>query len=294
MKRVPLMIAAALLGLGSASAVAASEVVGDDGNNTLVGTSKADQLYGRGGDDTLDGRGGNDDLDGGPGADTFRGGPGNDAVSYTGTAAVKVTLDGRRNDGAAGENDNVGSDVEAVYGADGDDTLTGTRRPETLDGGPGDDRIDGRGGVDGLYGGAGDDDIDAADGDIDTVDCGPGTDTVRVDAGDSVVGCERGATVRVAVHTYLSPRDSAPAESCRASRLRLQIRQRGRTLASSSVQAQLRKAQCRFGHTFKIASAEIDQRKRLTVRIHLSENRFFTPDTWSFPCRSRGKHCEVR
>jgi len=47
-------------------------------------------------------------------------GAGIDAVSYSGAeSSVTVTLDGQANDGARGENDLVGDDVENVFGGDG-------------------------------------------------------------------------------------------------------------------------------------------------------------------------------
>jgi Ca2+-binding RTX toxin-like protein len=179
--------------VGGGTVVAhADELLGSPGPDTLVGTPRDDALYGGAGDDVLRGLAGNDDLDGGAGADTFAGGPGNDAVSYAdATRGVTVTLDGRANDGAPGEGDDVGKDVEDVYGGPGDDTLTGTGAANTLDGGDGNDTITGGKGVDGLYGGPGDDVIDSRDGQVDVVDCGPGTDTVNADGVDAITGCER-------------------------------------------------------------------------------------------------------
>jgi hypothetical protein len=46
-------------------------------------------------------------------------------------------------------------------------------------------------GTDRLFGGPGRDDLEAADGQRDTVDCGPGPDVARVDGFDRVSGCER-------------------------------------------------------------------------------------------------------
>src|SRR3954451_11912324 len=83
-------------------------VAGTDGNDQLAGAGQDDSLYGRAGDDRLDGEGGNDDLDGGPGTDDLHGGAGDDdAAVYAGNAPLTVTLDGRFNDGASGERDNV-------------------------------------------------------------------------------------------------------------------------------------------------------------------------------------------
>ncbi len=146
---------------------------GAGGNDTLVGGGAADSLFGDagndvelggpgdevfegvydGGDDTWNG-GEGDDLFGahsGNGADTMIGGPGVDRVSYEyAHVAVSVTLDDASGDGAAGENDNVGSDVERVISGGGNDTLVGSSGDNYLDGGSGNDTISGAGGNDVL------------------------------------------------------------------------------------------------------------------------------------------------
>jgi Ca2+-binding RTX toxin-like protein len=197
MRRV-LVTGLVILGLvACAGGVArAALLIGDTGPNTLTGTSGADSLYGRAGNDVLNGAGGNDDLDGGPGADDLRGGDGTDAATYGGRAAgVTVTLDEQANDGESGEGDNVHRDIEAVYGGNGGDALTGDRRSNTLDGQGGGDRLKGGRGADFLFGGSGDDLIDARDGSSnDVIDCGPGNDRVIAEKGDATSGCEaRGA-----------------------------------------------------------------------------------------------------
>ncbi len=164
----------AVVGTGVASAAL---LAGGPGGETLTGTSDDDQLYGRAGNDTLNGLGGNDDLDGGPGADDLRGGRGIDAATYGGRRnEVTVTVDNRPNDGEPGEGDNVRSDIEAVYGGQGADTLVG-RKPDA------------------FFGAGGNDFIDARDRRRDDyIDCGPGNDRVALDRGDKATGCEqRGA-----------------------------------------------------------------------------------------------------
>jgi hypothetical protein len=109
-----------------------------------------------------------------------------------------VTLNDVADDGAAGEGDNVRSDIEAVAsatqagpnGAGGNDTLIGTAGTNDLNGGRGNDTIDGGLGNDLLSGGAGDDTINAQDGFADFVACGPGNDTANVDTLDVVSECE--------------------------------------------------------------------------------------------------------
>lgn len=166
-------------------------ILGTDGNDTLRGTDKGESIYGQAGDDTIDAGAGNDDLDGGPGADSLHGGAGTDSVSYSTSTPVTVAIDGRGGDGAAGEGDDVDTDVEDLFGADGDDKLAGSRSRNTIDGGGGDDRIDGGAGEDALLGGPGEDTISARDSTRDRIDCGPGLDTVIVDTLDVVTECER-------------------------------------------------------------------------------------------------------
>ncbi|HEX8744867.1 MAG TPA: calcium-binding protein [Thermoleophilaceae bacterium] len=152
-------------------------LLGLGGDDTLVGAPYRDELYGGDGRDSLAGGGGADVLWGGDGPDRMRGGDGVDAVTYIkpelapgvqSQAGVTVTLDDRPDDGAAGEGDDVGSDVEDVTGGPGPDRLTGDARANRLDGWWGDDV---------LLGEAGDDEIVASDG-ADRVAGGPGSDRV--------------------------------------------------------------------------------------------------------------------
>ncbi|HEV2813486.1 MAG TPA: calcium-binding protein, partial [Solirubrobacteraceae bacterium] len=150
-----------------------------------------DILAGEDGNDRLGGGAGEDRLAGGTGGDVLRGGADKDTVSYlegdfyydeyyvpspsSSSSAprtppgVTVSLDDRANDGTTGEGDDVGSDVELVFGTLGDDTITG---------GPGDNAIDGSGGKDRLEGGDGDDDIRGGPGD-DVIGGGAGKDELR-------------------------------------------------------------------------------------------------------------------
>ena len=193
-------------------------VQGSPGFDQLDGTPNGDSLTGDAGDDNLNGYAGNDTLDGGAGANTFNdgdgddvilGGPqddtwnagpgrdvftpgaGTDTVSYRDrTAAVTITLNGVADDGQAGEGDNVGLEVEDASGGAGNDTIVGNDLGDRLHGGPGDDSIAGGAGEDRLEGEEGNDTIDARDGRFDSIDCGPGSDVVFADPGDSTEGCE--------------------------------------------------------------------------------------------------------
>jgi hypothetical protein len=93
----------------------------------------------------------------------------------------------------------AGSGRETIDGGAGDDRIEGGFNHDTLTGGPGRDAIygDATSGNCGGYGQSctipfGNDSIDARDGEADQVDCGPGEDTARADAVDTVAAnCER-------------------------------------------------------------------------------------------------------
>jgi len=128
---------------------------------TVYGGAGNDTLRGGDGDDTLSGGEGNDTFTNGTvadGADTINGGNGTDLMDYSArTASVTVTIDGVADDGAVGETDNVGTDVENLKGGLGDDVLTGSTGDNVIWGGLGADTIDGDDGDDTLNGDAGDD-----------------------------------------------------------------------------------------------------------------------------------------
>lgn len=137
------------------------------GNDYLFGGTENDTLYGGGattrnyiwgedGDDTYIAQAGNDEK-----ADSFSGGAGFDTASYKSRMnAITVTLDDLENDGAGAglsEKDNICSDVEAVWGGAGDDTLIGSSAANKLYGEAGNDTLKGMGGDDQLYGWLGSD-----------------------------------------------------------------------------------------------------------------------------------------
>ncbi len=171
------------------------------GDDVLRATNNGDLLRGNDGNDALTALGGNDVLVGGTGddlldpgngADDVAGGAGYDRVVFVKLAGepVTVTLDDVANDGEAGEGDNVHADVEEVSGGDGKDALTGNDQANVLRGSPGDDLLEGGGGSDSLFGDDGNDTIRARDGLVDTIDCGPATDTAIVDTIDVLGNCE--------------------------------------------------------------------------------------------------------
>ncbi len=160
----------------------ADDLAGGKGNDSLVGEGGSDTLRGGPDNDSMDGGIDDDALLGGAGADDMIGGAGGaDAVDYTGTSApISVTAaDDAPNDGAAGEGDNVHSDVERIFGGSGNDTLTpvdfgevwgrggsdtlfggGQDGDDRLEGGDGNDILDGRFGADLMSGGGGTDTLD--------------------------------------------------------------------------------------------------------------------------------------
>ena len=164
--------------------------------STLNGGNGNDSLIGGSGNDSLNGSSGNDVLDGGLGADTLQGGSGNDTADYSSrTTGLNISLDNVANDGAAGEHDNVMSDVETVLGGSGNDKIVGDPSAnllkgnggnDTLYGGSGNDTLDGGSGHDQLFGQDGNDTLLAKDGQVDTLDGGNGSDTAQRDNSSSV------------------------------------------------------------------------------------------------------------
>jgi Ca2+-binding RTX toxin-like protein len=185
-----------------------TELIGNGGNDTLNGGSGPDYLEGDSGNDTLNGNAGQDILNADQGADDIHGGADLDEINYDDepyfgavNPSVSVSIDDVANDGMTGQDgpgtdgagaaaDNVHSDVEVVFGTDGNDTLTGSAGFNELDGGWGNDTIDGRGGSDFLIGDIGDDAIQARDNAPDVIECDAGNDTVTSDDIDVVSECE--------------------------------------------------------------------------------------------------------
>ncbi len=141
-------------------------------------------LTGGGGDDRLDGGTGAEEIHGGPGADTI-GGRGGDDLIYGAAGNDLIYGDGMTN----GNEGTDGGD-DRIYGGDGDDTMAGDTPDggapigkDTLDGGPGRDTI-----KDDWYrfdGSAGDEDP------APTVTFDDKANDGRPGEGDNVVGVER-------------------------------------------------------------------------------------------------------
>jgi len=173
-------------------------IEGTDGNDTLVGTTLADEIHGKNGldqifgdagDDLLFGDAGNDNLLGGSGNDTLDGGVGADAMAGgTGNDTYIVDSAGDQVTENAGEgfdavrttlsNYTLTANVETLTfsGLDTGFTGTGNSIDNTIIGGPVDDVLNGGGGNDKLSGGDGHDTLTGGIGN-DTLDGGALSDT---------------------------------------------------------------------------------------------------------------------
>ncbi|MFU8778312.1 MAG: nidogen-like domain-containing protein [Roseovarius sp.] len=172
-------------------------LIGTDGNDTLLGAALDDTLTALGGDDRLEGRGGNDQLNGGEGDDTLDGGDGDDLIAASG--GNDLVFGGPGNDSIGGGlgNDTIdggdGNDViggglgdDSILGGNGNDVIAGGAGNDTLFGGAGDDTMSGSFGNDLIFGGGGNDDIGGGTG-RDTIDAGAGDDRVGGGEGDDSI-----------------------------------------------------------------------------------------------------------
>ena len=164
-----------------------ARIIGEDGDDLLLGGAGDDTVDGRQGDDLVEGREGDDALtfgkaiNGGPGSDlligypclgeAIHGGPGVDSVSFAraqisigvaatigGTAEIAPDRTGH-SDFPGGcpnsESTTIGSSVESIEGSVYDDILIGNDFRNQLIGRGGDDELIGRGSDDFLVGGGG-------------------------------------------------------------------------------------------------------------------------------------------
>ncbi|WP_235962503.1 calcium-binding protein [Jannaschia marina] len=153
--------------------LAGDAMLGNAGDDDLVGGDLNDMLVGNDGDDNLSGGAGRDVLDGGADDDLLDGGDDRDQLI-----------------GDTGD--------DTLHGGAGDDLLSGGDGDDRLIGGSGDDRLFGGEGADTLEGGAGDDLLDGsvlrADGtdrdDGDLLSGDAGDDTIAGGPGDSLSGGE--------------------------------------------------------------------------------------------------------
>ncbi|HYO11356.1 MAG TPA: calcium-binding protein [Tepidisphaeraceae bacterium] len=163
-------------------------LAGGDGNDTLTGDARGNAISGGGGVNVLSGGDGNDTIvSAASGVDDMSGGAGSDVADYSSRASfdpVVIVLDDLANDGqpspfdaAAGERDNVHSDIENVWGGAGDDRIVGGKKNNVFAGGRGNDTLLGGGGSDILIGDRGNDVLNGGRNDADLMRGGAGNDT---------------------------------------------------------------------------------------------------------------------
>ncbi len=144
---------------------------GGDGADELDALSEAADaradLVGGAGVDTLRGGPGDDFLRGGADADSISGGGKFDLMLYNDHASgVTATLAGggaRSGNSTDGAGDTIGSDVEGLFGSEGNDTLIGNGIVNRLEGAGGNDALRGGAGKDVIIGGNGSDAADYSD-----------------------------------------------------------------------------------------------------------------------------------
>ncbi len=163
------------------------DLSGGEGDDRLSGGAGDDFFYDSDGSDRVAGDAGDDvfehDVYSPEGSDTFTGGAGDDLASYVNSyEAVRVSLDGRADDGPPGKGDNIGRDVEDVIGTDGADVLIGSKAANELTGLGGADRLVGGKGADALLGGSGRDQLVPGAG-ADALDGGSGNDLLKARGG---------------------------------------------------------------------------------------------------------------
>lgn len=137
-----------------------ANIIGNNNNNTLVGTSFADFIDGLRGNDNLSGRNGNDSIQGREGNDTLNGENGNDSLNG-----------GRGNDSLNG-----GSGSDTLFGEIGNDSLDGGAGSDTLTGGTGSDTLRGGSENDVLLGVFPNSPLPPGFGEIDNLTGGTGAD----------------------------------------------------------------------------------------------------------------------
>jgi Ca2+-binding RTX toxin-like protein len=176
---------------------------GMEGNDIITNNGPdGDRLNGGSGDDILTGGAGPDTILPGRGNDTVNGGGGsNNWVNYwneTRDLVVDLTETGPGVNGHNNNRDTI-SNIQNVAGGSGNDTITGDGNNNILVGGAGADTIVGGGGNDTIYNGWASNrpafGLALADGDIDSIDGGTGSNTAFVEAGDIVDNIQTTNTV---------------------------------------------------------------------------------------------------
>jgi Ca2+-binding RTX toxin-like protein len=174
----------------------ATRVLGNFGNDTMLGGEARDIFLGEGGADLLEGGGGRDLLVGGTEADTLEGGDGDDVLApgagadlidggagtrdmldYAGSGVVAVSLLTGEATGTDAAGD-IFTGIEWLGGGIGNDQLRGDGGGNALFGRQGNDALFGEGGADVLSGDAGNDTLQGGLG-VDVLRGGLGADVFR-------------------------------------------------------------------------------------------------------------------
>ncbi len=174
-------------------------LIGNDQSNTILGGSGDDYIWGGPGNASCSATVDVDVLNGGAGNDVFMpltdaasasasdcrdqfvGGAGTDFVLYSfRTANVTAGANGAATSGESGESDTINTDIEAIFGGSGDDTLTASALGTSLFGCRGNDVLTGAAGSDVFFGGPGDDVMNGGAGDDRFVEKGTVTAIVPV------------------------------------------------------------------------------------------------------------------
>jgi Ca2+-binding RTX toxin-like protein len=158
--------------------------VGSARRDIIIGSRFGDRIRGARGSDVVRARAGADCVSGGRGIDRLSGQRGRDRL--VGNADADRLFGGPGRDRLIG-----GPGNDGLAGRGGNDRLSGGKGPDRLNGGGGRDRLNAGGGTNRLNGGGGNDRLISRNGFQDKVRCGAGTDRVRADADDNVLGdCE--------------------------------------------------------------------------------------------------------
>lgn len=167
--------------------------LGTGGADTISGTNAGDRIFAFAGNDVVKALAADDCLHGGSGGDRLAGSAGHDSV-------FAQSGDDRASGGDGNDRVFGGSGNDRVRGGAGRDVVAGGSGRDVLTADSGDDQLYGDSGADRIYAGTGSNRIDAGtgndyvsarNGSIDTINCGVGRDTARVDRIDRVAGCER-------------------------------------------------------------------------------------------------------